>query len=333
MKRGRLLGDLRRAIRARHYSPRTEDAYVRWVRRFVSFSGGKHPVASSDRDVGRFLTALAEKGRVSASTQNQAASALLFLYREVIGRDVDRWVPVVRAKEPKRLPVVLNREEVSQLLGEMKGQPKLIALLLYGSGLRLQECLELRVKDLDFGSGEIRIRRGKGARDRVTMLPKLGRRSLKSHLQRVKARHSRDVKSGGGHVSLPGGLSRKYPKASQEWVWQYVFPSPRLRRDEQTGAEVREHLHATAVQRAFRAAVLQTGMSKRATCHTLRHSFATHLLEGGHDIRTVQELLGHSDVRTTMIYTHVLNKGALGVRSPADVLGHRNLSYRGQTSL
>jgi integron integrase len=270
--------------------------------------------------VERFLTALAEKGRVSASTQNQAASALLFLYREVIGRDVDSWEPLVRAKEPKRLPVVLTREEVRKVLGAMKGQPKLIALLLYGSGLRLQECLELRVKDIDFGNGEIRLRRGKGGRDRVTMLPELGRRSLECHLHRVKMRHSRDVQSGGGHVRLPNGLSRKYPNASHEWVWQYVFPSPRLRRDLQTGVEVREHLHATAVQRAFRGAVLQSGISKRATCHNLRHSFATHLLEGGYDIRTVQELLGHSDVRTTMIYTHVLNKGALGVRSPVDIL-------------
>lgn len=316
------MGDLRRAIRVRHYSSRTEEAYVGWVRRFVRFSGGRHPVALSDRDVDRFLTSLAEEGRVSASTQNQAASALRFLYREVIGRDVDSWGSFVRAKEPKRLPVVLTRHEVSRILGGMKGQPKLIALLLYGSGLRLLECLELRVKDIDFGSGEIRIRRGKGSRDRVTMLPKLGRSNLVSHFQVIERRHSRDAQSGGGHVSLPDGLSRKYPNASVEWAWQYVFPSRRLRRDVRSNTKVRGHLHPTAVQRAFRAAVVQSKISKKATCHTLRHSFATHLLESGYDIRTVQELLGHSDVRTTMVYTHVLNKGAHGVRSPADMLRH-----------
>lgn len=324
------MGDLRRAIRVRHYSPRTEDAYVRWVRRFVHFSGDRHPVALSDSEVERFLTALAAKGRVSASTQNQAASALLFLYREVIGRDVDHWEPLVRAKEPKRLPVVLTRAEVRTVLGAMNGKPKLVALLLYGAGLRLQECLELRVKDIDFESGEIRIRRGKGARDRVTMLPRVGRRSLESHLRRVKARHSRDVKAGGGHVSLPGGLSQKYPNASREFAWQFVFPASRLRRDAATGGEVRDHLHPTAVQRAFRAAVLQAEIPKRATCHSLRHSFATHLLESGYDIRTVQELLGHSDVRTTMIYTHVLNNGVRGVQSPADLLSPQHSRQRFQ---
>jgi len=298
------------------------------VKRFVRFNNGRHPVALGDRDVERFLTALAEKGSVSASTQNQAVSALLFLYREVIGLDVDAWEPMVRAKEPKRLPVVLTRDEVSKVLGRLRGQPRLVALLLYGSGLRLQECLELRVKDIDFGAGEIRVRRGKGARDRVTMLPRLGRRSLESHLRKVKMRHSKDVRSGGGHVSLPCGLTRKYPNASREWDWQYVFPSVRRRRDAQTGAEVRGHLHPTAVQRAFRAAVLDVGIAKRATCHTLRHSFATHLLESGYDIRTVQELLGHSDVRTTMIYTHVLNRGAGGILSPIDQLNNRNVNEK-----
>jgi integron integrase len=319
VQKANIIADLRRAIRVRNYSRRTEDAYVRWVKRFIRFGNGKHPVALGDHDVERFLTCLAEGRAVSAATQNQAASALLFLYRKVIGRDVDSWEPVVRAKEPRRLPVVLSRDEVFRVLGVMRGQPRMVAVLLYGSGLRLQECLELRVKDIDFESGEVRVRRGKGGRDRVTMLPRRGRATLQAHLRRLKLRHDVDLGSGGGYVRLPDGLDRKYPNANREWAWQFVFQSPRLRHDGRIGKVVREHLHPTAIQRAFRAAVLAVGLSQRATCHTLRHSFATHLLEGGYDIRTVQELLGHRDVRTTMIYTHVLNRGAFGVRSPVDL--------------
>jgi integron integrase len=318
MENRSIIVDLRRAIRVRNYSRRTEDAYVRWVKRFIRYSKGKHPVALGDRDVEGFLTSLAEAGAVSAATQNQAASALLFLYRKVIGRDIEGWEPLVRAKEPRRLPVVLSRQDVLRVIGAMSGQPKMVAGLLYGSGLRLQECLELRIKDIGFERGEIRVRRGKGGRDRVTMLPRRTRRRLEAHLRRLKLRHDVDLKSGAGYVRLPDGLSRKCPNASREWAWQFVFQAARLREDGRIGKVVREHLHPTAVQRAFRAAVLKVGLSQRATCHTLRHSFATHLLEGGYDIRTVQELLGHRDVRTTMIYTHALNRGALGVRSPVD---------------
>ena len=311
---------VRKAIRARHYSRRTETAYIRWIERFVEYHGGRHPVALGDRDVDSFLSHLAHNGELSAATQNQAASALLFLYREVIGRDVRGWEPVVRAKEPGRLPVVLSKGEIGRILRQMTGEAQIVAILLYGSGLRLQECLELRVKDIDFTKNEIRVRRGKGARDRVTVLPRAVRVRLGRHMRKLKERHDRAVSDGKGHVYLPDGLNRKYPNASQEWPWQYVFPSRRSHRDQRMGARVRGHTHPTAIQRAFRTAVLRSGISKRATCHSLRHSFATHLLEGGYDIRTVQELLGHKDVRTTMIYTHVLNKNRLGVESPVDNL-------------
>jgi len=320
MERGRLLADLRRAIRARHYSRRTEQAYVRWVYRFVRYHRSRHPVSMGDGEVAEFLSALADRGMVSASTQNQAASALLFLYREVIGRDVRRWDGVVRAKEPVRIPVVLTRAEVRAVLGALRGRYRLIGMLLYGSGLRLEECLALRVKDLDLGRSEIRIRRGKGARDRVTMLPVSVHRALASHLARLETQFRRDVAEGGGYVDLPGALDRKFPAASREWVWQHVFPARRAHRDRATGHKVRHHLHPSAFQRVIRAAVAASGVTKHATAHTLRHSFATHLLEDGYDIRTVQELLGHRDVRTTMVYTHVLNRGGFGVRSPMDRL-------------
>ncbi len=316
-----LLGHLRAAVRARHYSPRTEQAYVAWVKRFVDFHGRRHPAQLGAADVEVFLTHLAERRRVSASTQNQAAAALLFLYETVLGRRL-ATAPggVVHAKESQRLPVVLTRAEVSAVLRQLNGVPRLVALLLYGSGLRLLECLRLRVKDVDFGRGEIRVRAGKGGGDRVTTLPAAGRAELEQHLARWRARHARDVASGGGRVWLPGAFEVKSPGAAAEWAWQWVFPAGRTHVDRGTGELRRHHLHPSAIQRAVRDAVLEARITKRATCHTFRHSFATHLLEAGYDIRTVQELLGHHDVRTTMIYTHVLNRGGLGVRSPADML-------------
>ncbi|HVH69477.1 MAG TPA: integron integrase [Gemmatimonadales bacterium] len=316
-----LLGRLRAAVRARHYSPRTEQSYVGWVKRFVVFHGRRHPDGLGEAHVRAFLDHLAEHGGVSASTQNQAVAALLFLYEAVLGRRLVLSPDgIVHAKETQRLPVVLTRAEVGAVVRQLRGVPKLVALLLYGSGLRLLECLRLRVKDVDFGRGEIRVRQGKGGGDRVTTLAVAVRADLEEHLARWRARHSRDVGLGGGRVALPGAFERKASGAAAEWAWQWVFPAARTHPDPATGERRRHHVHPSAIQRAVREAVQRAGIAKRATCHTLRHSFATHLLESGYDIRTVQELLGHHDVRTTMIYTHVLNRGGLGVRSPADML-------------
>ena len=316
----RLLSLLRRAIRVRHYSRRTEEAYVSWVRRFVRFCGMKHRLELSERDVERFLTSLAVDGKVSASTQNQALAALVFLYDRVLGRPLGLFANVVRAKASKRLPVVLTREEVQAVIGEMSGTPALVAALLYGSGLRLLEALQLRVKDLDFARREIIVRGGKGDRDRRTMLPEVLISPLLRHLSKVREAHERAVVRGAARVELPDGIARKVPGAGAEWAWQWVFPAQREHGVGAGGERRRHHLHETVIQRAFRVALQRAGISKRATCHTLRHSFATHLLEDGYDIRTVQELLGHRDVSTTMIYTHVLNRGGRGVRSPADRL-------------
>jgi integron integrase len=319
-RRPLLLERVRDAIRTRHMSPRTEEAYVAWVRRFVLFHGKRHPRELGAPEVSEFLTALAVKDRVSASTQNQALGAILFLYREVLGQDLPWLGSVVRAKKPRRLPVVLTREEVRAILSHVDGATRLIVSLLYGSGLRLLEGLTLRVKDVDFGRNEITVRSGKGGKDRVTMLPVGARAPLGAHLRSVRAVHERDVRDGAGWVSLPSSLARKFPNAGREWPWQWVFPATRTYVDPETGHRHRHHLHETVVQRDFKAAVREAGLTKHATCHTLRHSFATHLLEDGYDIRTIQELLGHKDVATTMIYTHVLNRGGRGVRSPIDVL-------------
>jgi integron integrase len=315
----KLLTMVRQAIRLHHYSRRTEEAYVGWVRRYVRFSGMRHPAELGGEDVRRFLTALADRGHASASTQSQALSGLLFLYRQVLGRELDPGA-IVRPVKPVRLPVVLSREEVRALLGALAGTPRLVAVLLYGSGLRLLEALSLRVKDLDFATGEVVVRRGKGDKDRITMLPGSAREALEGQLQRVRRLHQRDLTTGGGYVSLPGALHRKSPGAAREWVWQYVFPATRRYPDPGSGVYYRHHLHESVVQRAVKRAIHDAGIAKRATCHSLRHSFATHLLEDGYDIRTVQELLGHRDVATTMVYTHVLNRGGFGVRSPADRL-------------
>jgi integron integrase len=316
----RLLALVRRAIRTRHYSRRTEEAYVAWIRRFARFHGMQHPAELGERDVARFLSSLAVERGVSASTQNQALSALLFLYHAVLDRPLGAFEGLVRARQTKRLPVVLSREEVAAVLGAMRGTPQLVAALLYGSGLRLLETLQLRVKDVDVRRREIVVRGGKGDRDRVTVLPAVVVGALERHLDTVRASHQRDLARGAGRVALPAGLLRKFPNAAAEWRWQWVFPAGREFVESVTRERRRHHVHETVIQRAFRDAVGRAGIAKRATCHSLRHSFATHLLEDGYDIRTVQELLGHRDVSTTMIYTHVLNRGGRGVRSPADRL-------------
>ncbi|MBW8372299.1 MAG: integron integrase [Thiobacillus sp.] len=314
----RLLDQVRGKIRLKHYSIRTEEAYVDWIKRFVLHFDKRHPSEMGAREVEAFLTHLAVQGRVAASTQNQAKSALLFLYREVLEHDLPWLEDVERAKAPKRLPVVLTQEEAQTVLSRLKGTHWLVAGLLYGSGLRIMEALRLRVKDLEFTRGEILVREGKGFKDRVTMLPAMLVEPLKAHLKQVKVLHDQDVAEGFGEVYLPYALDRKYPNAAREWGWQYVFPSKNRSVDPRSGLVRRHHVQDQAIQRAIRQAVRDAGIVKPATPHTLRHSFATHLLTSGYDIRTVQELLGHKDVATTMIYTHVLNKGGRGVTSPLD---------------
>lgn len=316
----RLLDQVRAELRLRHYSPRTEKAYVGWVRRYVLHHGTQHPRDLDAQHVTEFLTHLATEERVSASTQNQALAALLFLYVDVLRRPLAELEGLVRAKRPHRIPVVLTQGEVQRILSELDGPVHLVAGLLYGAGLRLLEAARLRVKDLDLERREIRVRDGKGRRDRVTPLPRSLVPELEQHLERVRRQHQADLAAGAGWVEIPDALRLKYPRAGQEWPWHWVFPATRRYLHPQTGEQRRHHLHETVIQRAVREAVLAAGISKPAHCHTLRHSFATHLLEAGYDIRTIQELLGHRDVSTTMIYTHVLNRGGLGVRSPLDDL-------------
>jgi integron integrase len=314
----RLLDQVRDRIRLKHYSIRTEQSYVEWVRRYVLFHGRRHPRELGHAHVESFLTHLAVEGNVAAATQNQAKSALLFLYKEVLGAELPWLAGVESAKRPARLPVVLTPEEVVAVLRRVDGTRGLILRLLYGTGMRMLEVLRLRVKDVDFQRREILVRDGKGARDRVTMLPDSLALTLRAHLARVKALHEDDLREGFGEVYLPFALARKYPHAAREWAWQYVFPAGNRSVDPRSGAVRRHHADDQSVQRAMRAALRQAGIAKAATPHTLRHSFATHLLESGSDIRTVQELLGHKDVATTMIYTHVLNRGGRGVTSPID---------------
>ena len=314
----KLLERVRGKIRLKHYSIRTEQAYMDWIKRYILFHGKHHPKDMGAVEVEAFLTHLAVDRKVAASTQNQAKSALLFLYREVLSIELPWLDNVEQAKAPKRLPVVLTRAEVQAILSRLEGTHWLIASLLYGAGLRVMEGVRLRVKDVELSRREILVRDGKGFKDRVTMLPASLVNPLKAHLQRVKMLHEQDVAAGFGEVYLPYALEFKYPSAARDWAWQYVFPSANLSEDPRSSKTRRHHIQDQAVQRAVKQAVRSAELSKPATPHTFRHSFATHLLEGGYDIRTVQELLGHSDVSTTMIYTHVLNRGGRGVVSPLD---------------
>jgi integron integrase len=315
----KLLDRVRDMLRVKHYSIRTEKSYLSWIRRFILFHDKRHPNDMGAREIEAFLTHLAVEKNVAASTQNQALCALLFLYNEVLEKDLNPDViNAVRARKPKRLPVVLTRNEAMAVLAALSGTNQLIARLLYGSGLRLIECLRLRVKDLDFAYRQITVRDGKGHKDRVTILPATLAAPLQAHLRRVRMIHQQDLDTGYGSVYLPYALERKYPSAQKEWCWQYVFPAKSRSRDPRSGVVRRHHLSESSVQKAVRRAAKLANIEKPVGCHTFRHSFATHLLENGYDIRTVQELLGHKDVRTTMIYTHVLNRGGLAVRSPLD---------------
>ncbi|MBS0456700.1 MAG: integron integrase [Proteobacteria bacterium] len=317
----RLLEQLRARARRLGLAIRTEEAYVGWVWRFIVANGKRHPRDMGVREVEAFLTRLATQGKVAPSTQNQALAALLFLYREVLNQELPWMDDIQRAKRPQRLPVVLSRHEVAALLDEMEGVTWLQASLLYGAGLRLLECLRLRVQDVDFVRREITVRHGKGGKDRRTMLPAVVVEALQAQLAQARRVHERDLAAGYGQVWLPDALARKYLHAAREWVWQYVFPASKRSTDPRSGVVRRQHIDESVLQRAVKQAVHRAGIAKPATCHTLRHSFATHLLETGADIRTVQELLGHADVSTTQIYTHVLNRGAGGVISPLDRSG------------
>ena len=316
----RLLDRVRNTMRLRRYSRRTERAYMQWIRRFILFHDKRHPSAMGRDEVTQFLSALAVERNVSASAQNQALAALRYLYGQVLEVELPWLDELVRAARPERLPVVLSRDEVRAVLERVHGTHRLMVFLLYGAGLRLLECARLRVKDHEFSAHQIIVRSGKGDKDRVTLLPAAVAGVLERYLSRVRSVHQRDLAMGAGWVELPYALARKYPNAGREWPWQWVFPATRIYTEPETRQRRRHHLHETVLQRAVHRAVREAGIAKPATCHTFRHSFATHLLESGYDIRTVQELLGHRGVRTTMIYTHVLNRGPAGVRSPADLL-------------
>jgi integron integrase len=316
----KLLDQVRHKIRLKHYSIRTEQAYVDWIKRFILFHHKRHPATMGAPEVNAFLSYLAVERQVAASTQSQALSALVFLYREILGHDLGWLEGLERAKRPARLPVVFTRAEVRAVLAHLDGQLWLMASLLYGSGLRLMECVRLWVKDVDFGYRQIAVRDGKGQQDRITMLPKGAMEPLKHHLEKVKTLHEQDLADGFGEVYMPFALEHKYPHASREWSWRYVFPARQRSIDPRAGKERRHHSDEKILQRAVKRALREAHLIKPSSCHTFRHSFATHLLEAGYDIRTVQELLGHKDLRTTMVYTHVLNQGGKGVRSPLDMV-------------
>jgi integron integrase len=315
----RLFGRLRAIARAHHLSRRTEQAYVLWTRRFVLFHGRRHPRDMAEPEVNAFITHLAAHTDIGPSTQSQALAALLFLYREVLQRPLGELGELIRVARHRKLPVVLTRDEVRQLLRQSEGLNALVLSLLYGTGMRLLEALRLRVKDVDFSCHQIVVRDGKGRKDRVTMLPAVLEPALRRHLDKVQKQHLIDLAAGQGSVYLPNALTQKYPSAATDWAWQYVFPADHLSVDPRSGTFQRHHLGERSIQRAFQTALRRTGIAKAASCHTLRHSFATHLLLAGYDIRTVQELLGHRHLKTTMVYTHVLNKGGRGVVSPIDL--------------
>lgn len=314
----RLFDEVRAVARMRHLSLRTEEAYIQWIKRYIFFHEKRHPREMGEEEIRQFISHLAVDRSIAASTQTVALSALLFLYRDVLKKELPYVSNIERAHKPKRLPVVFTRAETKRIFAGLEGTHWLIAGLLYGSGLRLMECLRLRVKDIDFTYRQLTIRDGKGEKDRVTMLPVKLKQPLMRHLQKIKALHEEDIAAGYGEVFLPYALARKYPNAPRLWGWQYVFPSAKRSIDPRSGREGRHHLSETTIQKAVKEAIRKSRISKNASCHTFRHSFATHLLENGYDIRTVQELLGHKDVKTTMIYTHVLNRGGRGVESPID---------------
>ena len=316
----KLLDQVRDVIRKRHYSIRTEEAYVQWIKRFILFHGKRHPKDMGEKEIAAYVSYLASHGKVASSTQNQALNAIIFLYKQVLKIEIGDLGRMERAKKPERLPVVLSKNEVKEVLAGLSGQFRLMGQLLYGCGLRLMECVRLRVKDIDFELNQIIVRDGKGMKDRPTMLPNQLRSLLIDHLEKVKITHLQDLENGFGQVYLPFALERKYRNASKEWAWQYVFPAKTISTDPRSGKMRRHHVSESALQKSVRTAARRTGLTKPVSPHTFRHSFATHLLEAGYDIRTVQELLGHKNVTTTMIYTHVLNKGGMGVRSPLDVL-------------
>jgi len=319
----RLLDQVREVIRKKHYSIRTEQAYVQWIRRFILFHGKRHPKDMGEKEISQYISHLATHGKVAASTQNQALNALVFLYKHVLQMELGDFGHMERAKRPKRLPTVLNKEEVARVLTAISGTYGLMAKIIYGCGLRLMECVRLRVKDVDFERNQITVRDGKGMKDRTTMLPEQLKSFLSEHLRRVKILHEKDLKNGLGQVYMPFALERKYPKAAREWGWQYAFPSERITADPRSGKMRRHHISESGLQKAVRTAARTAGILKPVSPHTLRHSFATQLLEANYDIRTVQELLGHKDVSTTMIYTHVINKDGMGVQSPFDTLQER----------
>jgi len=315
----RLLDKVRQCIRLKGYSIRTEKSYVSWIKRYILFNDKRHPQVMGKLEIEAFLSHLVMKRNVASSTQNQAFNAILFLYNNVLNTGMTKDISAIRSKKPIRLPTVMTREETFNLIRSMHGTHQLMAKLIYGSGLRVMECIRLRVKDIDFAMNQIIVRDGKGKKDRITVLPDGAKSALKEHLVYVKRIHQNDLDAGYGRVYLPNALARKYPNADSQWGWQYAFPAKTLSEDPRSGMKRRHHLHVSSIQKAIRKAVKLCSIVKPVGCHTMRHSFATHLLQAGYDIRTVQELLGHKDVSTTMIYTHVLNRGGRGVKSPLDI--------------
>lgn len=313
----KLLDQLRADLRARHYSLRTEEAYIKWIRQYIRFHHCRHPKDMAEDEINVFIRHLAVNRKVSSSTQNQALCAIVYLYKHIIKKEVGQ-LELIWAQKPKKLPVVYTPRETEKILSHMHGEHWLAATLLYGSGLRLMECLRLRIKDVDFGFKQITVIDGKGFKDRITLLPEKIVAPLQAHLKKVRKIHDKDLRMGYGIVYMPYALERKYPNAAKEFGWQFLFPARRISKDPRTGIKRRHHLHNTVIQKAFQQAGKKAGIIKHGGCHSLRHSFATHLLQNGYDIRTVQELLGHNDIKTTQIYTHVLNRGGLGVKSPAD---------------